>query len=169
MLPHSFLLGHIPVMAKMTMKYKIPRDAHGHWMFHHIKKEYPEIADQGILYVDVWPIAWPMIVVYHPGLQVQFTQEHSLPKFWGQGQVEFKHFTNGEDLVHLEGQEWKAARAMLNPGFSARNLLSLIPDFVEEAQVFRGRLKKAAAAGEAVKLEQYTTDVTVDVIGRAVL
>ncbi|KAI1077148.1 cytochrome P450 [Whalleya microplaca] len=168
-LPHSFLLGHIPVMAKMAMKYKIPRDAHGHWMFHHIKKEYPEIAHQGILYVDVWPLAWPIIVVYHPDMQVQFTQEHSLPKFWGQSQVEFKHFTNGEDLVHLEGQEWKAARSMLNPGFSARNLISLIPDFVEEAQVFRERLRKAAATGEVVKLEKYTTDVTVDVVGRAVL
>jgi cytochrome P450 len=72
-------------------------------------------------------------------------------------------------LVHVEGQEWKAARSIFNPGFSVKNLLSLVPKFVEEVEVLRQRLRQAAASGEVVKIEDYTQKVTVDVIGRAVL
>ncbi|KAI1342602.1 cytochrome P450 [Xylariaceae sp. FL0016] len=138
-------------------------------MFGFILQEYPEIADQGILYMDPWPIGFPMIVVYHPAMNAQFTQENSLHKFWAQGHKEFKHFTNGEDLVHLEGQQWKRARAMFNPGFSVQNLLSLVPQFVEEAMVFRERLRKAAISGEVVKLGDLAIGVTIDIVGRAVL
>ncbi|KAI5862561.1 cytochrome P450 [Durotheca rogersii] len=169
MLPHSLLFGHLPVIAKVAMKYKMPRDAHGHWMILYLKREYPEITNKGIIYMDVWPVGYPMVAVYDPDMMAQFTQEHSLPKFWAMGQVEFKPFTNGEDLVTLEGPEWKAARSLFNPGFSMKNLLSLVPDMIEETLVFRERLRKAAESGEIVKLEEYTTDVTVDVIGRTVL
>ncbi|KAI0171957.1 cytochrome P450 [Hypoxylon sp. FL1284] len=91
----------------------------------------------------------------------QFTQEHSLPKYWAMRDVEFKSFTRG--------QEWKTARSMFNPGFSAKNLLSLVPDMMEEVLVFRERLREAASSGDVVKLEDLTTGVTVDIIGRAVL
>ncbi|KAI1776767.1 cytochrome P450 [Hypoxylon cercidicola] len=169
MLPHSFFFGHLMVFAKVTMKYKIPRDGHGHWMFHHLKLEYPEIANKGIIYLDIWPIGYPMIAVYHPEMMAQFTQEHSLPKFWAMGQVEFGSFTGGEDLIIIDGPEWKSWRGLLNPGFSARNLLSLVPDMIEEVLIFRERFRKAASSGEVVKLEDYTTNVIIDVIGRAVL
>ncbi|KAI0841068.1 cytochrome P450 [Hypoxylon sp. FL0890] len=168
-LPHSFLFGHLITIAKLHMKYKIPRDSHGHWLFLYLKHEYPEITRKGLLYMDPWPIGYPMIAVYQPDMMAQFTQENSLPKYWAMPQVEFKAFTGGEDLVNLDGPEWKKARSMFNPGFSARNLLSLVPDMIEEVLVFRERLEKAAASGEVVKLEDYTTDITVDIIGRAVL
>ncbi|EMR68405.1 putative cytochrome p450 4v3 protein [Eutypa lata UCREL1] len=119
--------------------------------------------------MDVWPVSFPMLAVFHPDMNAQFTQDHSLPKYWAQGNLEFKHFTGGRDLVHLEGQEWKTARAIFNPGFSARNLLSLIPSFVEEVLVFKERLHKVADSDEIVKLEDFTTPLTVDIIGRAVL
>ncbi|KAI0011012.1 cytochrome P450 [Xylariaceae sp. FL0662B] len=169
MLPHSFLLGHLPIMAKLSMKYKIPRDAHGQLLFDFLKKEYPELGSQGVIYLDVWPMGYPIMVVCHPGMQSQFTQEHSLPKFRPQSQVEFKDFSGGEDILNLEGQEWRMARSMFNPGFAAKNLLSLIPEFVEESRIFRERLRKAATSGEVVKLEDYTVDLTTDIIGRAVL
>ncbi|KAI1764003.1 cytochrome P450 [Hypoxylon sp. FL1150] len=168
-MPHSFLFGHLLVIAKITMKYKIPRDGNGQWIFHHIQLEYPEIASKGIMYVDVWPIAYPMITVYHPEMMAQFIQEHSLPKYWAMPQVEFKPFTGGEDIINLDGPDWKLARTMFNPGFSVRNLLSLVPDMIEEALVFRERLRMVASSEEVVKLEDYTTNVTVDIIGRAVL
>ncbi|KAI1137908.1 cytochrome P450 [Hypoxylon sp. FL0543] len=168
-LPHSFLFGHLVIIAKLYMKYKIPQDGNGHWIFLYLKREYPEITKKGLIYMDPWPIGYAMIAVYHPDMMAQFTQENSLPKYWAMPQVEFKPFTGGEDLVNLDGLEWKRARSMFNPGFSARNLLSLVPDMIEEALVFRERLGKAAASGEVVRLEKYTTDITVDIIGRAAL
>ncbi|XXG98644.1 hypothetical protein Hte_004971 [Hypoxylon texense] len=151
------------------MKHKIPRDGNGQWTFHHLQLEYPEIAGKGIIYLDVWPIGYPIIAVYHPEMIAQFTQEHSLPKYDKMGKVEFYGFTGGEDIVNLDGNEWKMARMMFNPGFSIKNLLSLVPDMIDEVLVFRERFRKAASSGEVVKLEDYTTDITVDVIGRAVL
>ncbi|OTA91288.1 hypothetical protein M434DRAFT_76457 [Hypoxylon sp. CO27-5] len=168
-MPHSFLFGHLITIAKLHIKYKIPRDANGHWVFHHLKREYPELTSKGLIYMDPWPVGYPMIAVYHPDMMAQFTQENSLPKFWAMPQVEFKPFTGGEDLVNIDGPEWKKGRSMFNPGFSAKNLLSLVPDMIEEVLVFRERLRKTAASGEVVKFEDYTTDITVDIIGRAVL
>ncbi|KAI2472128.1 cytochrome P450 [Annulohypoxylon bovei var. microspora] len=168
-LPHSFLFGHLVTIAKASIKHRIPRDANGQWIFYHLKREYPEILNKGIVYLDVWPIGYPMIAVYHPNLMAQFIQENSLPKYWAMGQVEFKGFTGGQDLVTMDGPEWKKARSLFNPGFSVRNLLSLVPDMIEEVLVFRERFRKAAASKQVVNLEDYTTDITVDIVGRAVL
>jgi cytochrome P450 len=168
-MPHSFLFGHLVVLAKVAIKYRHPRDAQAHWMFHFIQKAYPEVVKCGLVYMDTWPIGYPMIAVFEPGMMAQFTQEISQPKWWAQGHKEFRHYTGGEDLVHLEGREWKQARAMFNPGFSARNLLSMIPQFIEESLVFKERLRKAADTNEVIPLELWTTDLTLDIIGRAVL
>jgi cytochrome P450 len=142
---------------------------HGHWVVHFLQQEYPEISKAGILYLDVWPVGYPMIAVFEPRMMAQFTQEQNQPKFWAQSHKEFKHFTAGKDLVHLEGQRWKTARAMFNPAFSPRNLLQLVPALLEEGLVFRERCRQAAMRGEIVKLENLTTDLTVDMIGRAIL
>ncbi|KAH8897352.1 cytochrome P450 [Thozetella sp. PMI_491] len=168
-LPHSFILGHILVFAKVAIKYKTPRDAAGFWQFHFLQKEYPELASAGLFYIDTWPIAYPMIVVFNPDMLNQFTQVQSQPKWWNGNQNNFKHFTGGRDLVTLDGQEWKMARAAFNPGFSAANLLSIIPQLLEEALVFRERLQSLAATGEVVTFENYTIGLTVDMIGRVVL
>lgn len=119
--------------------------------------------------MDPWPIGYPLIAVYDPGMMAQFTQENSLPKFWALGKVEFGDVTEGEDLLNLDGQEWKTARSIFNPGFSARNLLSLVPNMMEEVLIFRERLRRAAISGQVVRLEDYTTDIAVDIIGYAVL
>lgn len=118
--------------------------------------------------MDVWPISHPMLAVFHPELMAQFTQEKNQPKH-PQMQMEFKPFTGSKDLACAEGHEWKTGRAMFNPGFSARNLLSLIPAFIEEALVFRDHLNDFAKKGDVINLEESTTNLTVDIISRAVL
>ncbi|KAI8629206.1 cytochrome P450 [Xylariaceae sp. FL1651] len=169
MLPHSFLFGHLIETAKIVARRKLPSDFHGHWMFHFIQQDFPEITKEGVLYLDIWPINWPILCIFHPGIIPQITQETSLPKWWAQGGRAFKPFSGGEDLLHLEGQQWKSARAIFNPGFSAKNLIALVPAFVEETLVFQDRLRQAAKSGKTVQLEKLTTDVTVDVVARAVL
>ncbi|KAK8097727.1 cytochrome P450 [Apiospora kogelbergensis] len=124
--------------------------------------------DAGALYMDVWPMSPPLLAVFRPDMMAQFTQDQSQPKHDNMKQ-EMKPFTGAADLATLEGQEWKTARSIFNPGFSLKNLLSLVPAFVEEVLVFRERLGKVADNGETVKMETYTTDLTVDIICRAVL
>lgn len=150
------------------MANKMPRDAAGQIVPLLLAKHYPEIMNAGCVYMDVWPISQPTLAVFHPEMMAQFTQDRSMPKHPNM-QIEFMPFTGATDLACSEGKEWKTGRAIFNPGFSARNLLSLIPAFVEEALVFRDYLRKAADHGGVVRLETATTNLTVDIIGRAVL
>lgn len=167
-MPHSFLFGHLIVITKLAIKLKTPPALHGQVMPLLLSREYPEIMDAGALYMDVWPMSPPLLAVFRPDMMAQFTQDQSQPKHDNMKQ-EMKPFTGAADLATLEGQEWKTARSIFNPGFSLKNLLSLVPAFVEEVLVFRERLGKVADNGETVKMETYTTDLTVDIICRAVL
>lgn len=109
-----------------------------------------------------------MLVVFHPDIMAQFTQETSLPKH-DLMRREFLPFTQCNDLVNQEGVVWKTWRSIFNPGFSAKNLLSFVPEMVEEILIFRGWLKSVAASGNVIKLEDQAMKVTIDIINRAVL
>ncbi|KAK9416903.1 hypothetical protein SUNI508_09375 [Seiridium unicorne] len=167
-IPHSFLFGHFPVIIKIAIKHKMPKDAHGQIMPLLLAQEYPEALKAGCVYMDVWPVGPPMLAVFHPDMMAQFTQERNQLKHPNM-HAEFMPFTGSKDLACSEGMEWKTNRAIFNPGFSARNLLSLIPGFIEEAMVFRDHLKEFADKGNVINLEHATTNLTVDIIARAVL
>ncbi|TPX13487.1 uncharacterized protein E0L32_006217 [Thyridium curvatum] len=167
MLPHSFLFGHLWIIAKVGIKYKMPPDTHGQCVPLLLALEYPEIAGKGAVYMDTWPMYSPMLAVYHPDMMAQFTQDASQEKHWRMLE-EFKPFTDNMDLVTSGGQVWKTDRNMFNPGFSTRNLMSLIPHFVEEVVIFRDKLLEKADTNEKISLEEYTTNATVDIICRAV-
>ncbi|GKT43619.1 putative sterigmatocystin biosynthesis P450 monooxygenase stcS [Colletotrichum spaethianum] len=81
--------------------------------------------------------------------------------------------TDNLDLVSLEGDEWKTWRARFNPSFSNKNVLSLVPGMIKDVQVFTDIVRKRAGIdgvwGSVFPLEGLTTNLTIDVIGRAVL
>jgi len=166
LLPHSFIFGHLIVMAKVMKN--VPRDAYGQEAPLLLAKAYPEVARNGLVYMDLWPIASPMLAVFHPDMMAQFTQEMSLPKH-ELLRGELRPLTSCVDLLNLEGAEWKKWRAIFNPGFSAKNLMSMMPEVLEEIDVFRSALFEAAESGEAVQMVPLATKVTVDIVGRVVL
>ncbi|KAL1884101.1 hypothetical protein Daus18300_000212 [Diaporthe australafricana] len=98
----------------------------------------------------------------------QFTQDNSRPKH-RQMREEFHILSGCNDLVNQEGQAWKTWRSVFNPGFSAKNLMSLVPAFLEEIQVFRDWLGDVAENGQVVQLEPKAMRATADIIGRATL
>lgn len=166
MMPHSFLLGHLVSVGKVVAKYPPGTANLGAALL--LAKAYPELGKTGVIYMDTWPIAGPTIAVFHPDIMAQFTQETSLPK--GHFMLSELHpLTQNKDLVTSEGAEWKTWRSIFNPGFSAKNLTSLLPEFLEEIQVLKERMIKFAKSGEIVKLEPLVQKGTVDVICRAVL
>jgi cytochrome P450 len=134
-----------------------------------LARKYPELfEDAGCIYLDMWPIASPMLAVYHPDLMAQYTQVTSLPKH-GQMKMEFTPFTGCNDLVTQEGKDWKTWRSVFNPGFSAKNILSFVPEIVEEILIFKDWLTDVAKKGEVRKLDAQAAKITVDVMGRVVL
>jgi len=96
------------------------------------------------------------------------TVTHSLPKHWSL-RTFLAPFGGWENLVSMEGHEWKAWRSIFNPGFAPANLMGLVPNIVEEVEVFARVLGEWADRGEVVILEEVATKVTVDVIGKVVL
>lgn len=148
------------------MKY--PQDLDGQAMPLLVKEEYPEICKHGFHYLDLWPISQQMLTVWDPNLMVQYCQDNSLPKH-SQMKFEFEPMTKGMDIVCSNGDHWKMWRSIFNPGFSAKNVTSLVPKILEEILIFRKWLEKAAESGETVKIDKQAMNLTVDVIGQAVL
>lgn len=133
-----------------------------------IAQEYPEIASHGLVYMDTWPFGCPMLAVFHPDIMAQFTQDISLPKHTLMHD-EFMPFDGCNNLVCQNGQVWKTWRSVFNPGFSSKNLVALIPAFLEEIDHFRDWLEVIAKAGKVVQLEPKAMRTTSDIIGRAAL
>jgi cytochrome P450 len=148
------------------MKY--PRDTNGQYLPLLLWQEYPEICKGNAVYVDVWPVSEPMFACFNPDMMSQFCQDPSMPKHHHLHN-EFLPFTQCNDLVNQDGAEWKKWRAIFNPGFSAKNIMSMIPTMVEEVRVFVGWLEGAAGSGKTVVLEPQAMKLTIDIIGRAVL
>ena len=147
---------------------KYPRDMDGGVLPLAILREYPEYFKFGACYLDIWPVSYQLMVVAHPDMMAQYCQDTSLPKHDLMSD-EFTPMTQCDDLVCSEGQQWKTWRSILNPGFSAKNVQSLVPGMIEEIKVFRKGLEKIAATGETVPMTKRAARLTVDVIGQAVL
>ncbi len=129
-------------------------------------KEHPEFEKLGAIYLDMWPITSPMIYVQDPRLMDQFTNVFHKADMMHD---EFRPWTGNRDIVTSEGPQWKRWRSLFNPGFSAKNIISLVPAFLEESQVFIQGLKKAAETGEVMTLEDGALNLALDIIGRAAL
>jgi cytochrome P450 len=156
----------LPITVKIMIKH--PSNVFGSCIPHLVAREYPEMAKPGLLYLDTWPIGPIMLAVFHPDMMAQFCQERSLPKDDWQI-TEFQPFTHAKDLVNMEGAERKRWRAIFNPGFSTRNLMSLVPAVLEEAGVFIDLLKGFARSGEIIEFDKYATKMGMDITGRMVL
>lgn len=125
-----------------------------------------------VLYLDIWPVDNPLMIVIDPNLTAQFTQDTNLPKHDAYVDI-VGALTNAEDLLASKGEFWKYWRARFNPGFSARSLQTLIPDLLEEAVTFLEVMTKRAGTdgkwGDVFPLEDDAINLTLDTITRAAL
>ena len=162
--PHHPIFGHIFLLAKIMSK--LPKDAHPHYLPDQIRRSHPNIGP--IFYLDAWPFITLTLVVASPETLAQITTEHVLPKF-----PAIKDFlyplANGNDIVSMDGSEWKHWRSMFNPGFSASHLMTLIPDIVRQTNVFCDNLQAHARKGDIFRMKSLTDDLAMDVIGKVVL
>jgi len=174
-LPHSWFLGHIPILMECTGN--VPKDTHPFRIMTHIAKNYKrffpdEDSVPPVLYFDMWPLDIPFMMVIDAELSAQFTQQTSLPKHDLLKTILIP-LTSGQDLVAANGDEWKFWRSRFNPGFSARNLMSLFPEILEEVEIFGRVLDRRAGPGnnwgDVFPFEEDAVSMTFDIIGRAVL
>ncbi|KAL8360338.1 hypothetical protein RB601_007303 [Gaeumannomyces tritici] len=167
LISHRLLFGHAGSVAKVTSKAL--SDVCIGLIGRLIIEEYPDMAAAGAFYLDVLPINFPMLVVTHPDMMAQLTQEHSLLKPDHLGSVAFHPLTQGRDLVSTNGRQWKTWRSALNLGFSSINILKLVPAMLRETSIYLDFLRSAARGGETVQILDYTTRLFVDIIGQVVV
>ncbi|OBT65131.1 hypothetical protein VE03_04759 [Pseudogymnoascus sp. 23342-1-I1] len=167
--PHSFLFGHIPTLARETMRF--PRDVHNHVVMSHIADTY-DLRKHGLFFVDSYPImSEPLMVVVSPDVAAQVVQNQGMPFLKHPVLNEnFGRAIGVRGMVGQEGEQWKELRTMFNPGFSQANLLSMVPMMVEETTIFVDRLSKIAAGDGFIEdTDSLAAAVTVDIIGQALL
>ncbi|KXH62000.1 cytochrome P450 4V3 [Colletotrichum salicis] len=124
------------------------------------------------IYADMWPMGPPLVFTVHPEAAGHFMFDSSVPRSdWTKKAL--APITEARDLACLVGEPWKTWRARFNPSFSNKNVLSLVPGMLEDVQIFADIVRKKAGAdsswGGVFPLVETTTNLTMDIIGRAVL
>lgn len=178
--------GHLPIAG--DCKRLFPPDVHVQNWANYIRKKYDlggefyvhaqspwsiyfPLADGPVdfYYLDFWPLGPRWLFIADPELASKYiTTGQSLPK---------SRLTTGfltrllgaNNMVGLEGQQWKLLRSIFNPGFSASHLNTLIPYIVDASLVFLDILREKAQTNELVSLDTYSTRFTIDIIGKVVM
>ncbi|KAI9818467.1 MAG: hypothetical protein M1827_000526 [Pycnora praestabilis] len=157
--PHHPIFGHIPIMGRM--RQIVPKDLHPHALMTAVQHEY-NLGN--LFYLDLWPLAEPLLIIGDPQMAALVTQSRSLPKH-----PDLRMFllplAGEKNMITMEGEEWKFWRSIFNPGFSQSNLMTLVPGIVDLALIFCDTLSKHAEADSMFGMEEETSRLTVDVIG----
>lgn len=158
--PYNPLFGHL--LEVRSVLSKIPSDAHPLYLPDQLRRKYPDMGR--VFYLDMWPFSTPILFAESPSAAYQLIQEHQHLK--ADPVVRFMYpLTGNKDLVTMEGQPWKDWRAALNPGFSAKHLISLVPRMLKAVSTYSDILAEHAQAKDTFSLERVTIGMTMDVIG----
>ena len=121
------------------------------------------------MYLDVWPFATEMLALFDKDIMQQLNVDYQLPKHSSMASGFMEHLAGEGDLVSSNSKHWKRWRAIMNPGFAAGHLMTLVPSIVDHSIVFTEKLSEHADKGEAFRLEEDATRLTFDIIGNVAL
>ena len=161
--PHDFWWGHLKIIG--MAKNEMPPSFHYHQLMTYIGQKYNMPA---VFYLDVWPLGNPLMMVHDPDVAYQITQAKNLPKHPVNAKV-LGALVGERSVVTAEGPEWKLLRSILNPGFSAQYLSTLVPLLIKHGSVFKDRISQYARTSEVFPIQETATGLTIDVIGEVVL
>ena len=162
--PHHPVWGHLKLVAQIMSK--LPKDVHGHVLPREIELMMPDLGS--VFYIDTSPFGPPILAVAAPDAAYQITQVHSLPKFHALREY-MRPVTGGNDLVTMEGKEWKTWRGIFSPGFSSGHLMTLVPEMMKDMSIFCEVLRELAKKPDITLMDPLTTKLSLDIIGRVAL
>lgn len=162
--PHSHIFGHLITMGELVST--LPPDLHPHSFPHHLRKKYPDLGP--VFYLDNWPVSYPICAVVDPDVAYQATQQNSLPKHEINKEY-IEPFVGKYNMLTLEGNLWKQWRSIFNPSFASGHVIHLVPRIIEDTSIFCDTLSMHAEKSDIFSLEDVTTKLTIDVIGRVVM
>ncbi|KAI9801595.1 MAG: hypothetical protein M1825_003274 [Sarcosagium campestre] len=151
-------------MAKSAVE--IPLDVHPHSLLGYVHRKFNL---ENVFVVDTWPISdVPTLVINDPVAAKQVAQTNSLPK----DPIVKKfvsHLVGQDSMLTADGEAWKKSRSLFNAGFSIGHLMTLTSPIVDDVLTFCDKLEGYAQNDELFILEEATTRMTIDIIGRVVL
>ncbi|KAF2218014.1 hypothetical protein CERZMDRAFT_30635 [Cercospora zeae-maydis SCOH1-5] len=161
--PQNYFFGSLISMGKVLAAQ--PTDA-APQTYMHCLKEYYKLGE--VIYFDPWPLGPPLMAIFNIEMLNQVVLENHFPKhplvrefIW--------NFGGPANLVSEDGAIWKRWRSAFNPGFSSSHLMTQVPAIVKECEVFCDIMSQHANNNDLFRMEQATTKLTVNVIGRIVL
>ncbi|EME42887.1 hypothetical protein DOTSEDRAFT_153057 [Dothistroma septosporum NZE10] len=162
--PHSMIWGHLKVMGEVAAAN--PRRVHPHVYPDQVRKKY-NLGSYFVL--DTWPFGYdPMIAVMDPDVCQQLSVENNTLKHPSM-RAFLEPLVGEDDMVSSDGQAWSKWRKMFNPGFSSQHLMTLVPGIVDDVLIYVKKLTNYAERNQVFRLEEDTTRLTVDVIGKVTL
>ncbi|EEH42401.2 uncharacterized protein PADG_07221 [Paracoccidioides brasiliensis Pb18] len=160
--PHSFWFGHILVAAKVSKSY--PSNSCIHHLLITISREY-NLPD--VFYLDLWPFAYPMVILGAPELAAQVTTEQAFPKDPVVNEF-LSPFLGKSSIISVNGAKWKALHSIFAPAFSPAYVRTLTDGMVDEVLLYYNKLAKFARSREVFSMSNINVDLTINVIGRVV-
>lgn len=140
----------------------LPKDVHPQVAAALIREKY----DLGhVFYLDMWPVAAPMIVIQDPEIAAQLTQVRNHPKHPINKRF-LRNMTGDKSIVTSEGPEWKSLRSMLAPAFTPAHLSTILPDITDRVMIFSKRLQSLAEHSNIFPMQDVAADLTIDVISQ---
>lgn len=140
--PWNPILGHM--LSLPPVLKKLPRDSQQLHAFGEFSKNF--FGSDSLCYLDLWPFNNPLIVVCSPALSIKACQQHDLPKPHVLNTF-FRPLTGGDNILTMNGIEWKRSRTLFNTDFNANYLLRQISHIVQPASVYVKILRENALKG----------------------
>ncbi|GAM85613.1 hypothetical protein ANO11243_036200 [Dothideomycetidae sp. 11243] len=163
MLHISILTATSPIFGAALER--VPKNTASHVMLLELKMQY-NMPDTFAL--DTWPVSNSMIYNASPEVAEQFMVTRSMPK--AQVVVPFLEGVGGKtNLVVDDGPKWKTWRSAFNPGFANAHLMTLVPDIVDQVEIFRRKMDQYANDYRLFRMSIPVTRLTIDIIGKVVL
>ncbi|KAF2424212.1 cytochrome P450 monooxygenase-like protein [Tothia fuscella] len=160
----SRLLGHLAIAGECQSSF--PADSHPQLFISHVRGKYdlPET-----FYMDWRPFGPKWLHIADPELVSEYvTTGQSMPKSPVSSEY-LNKFLGYNSMVTHERERWKSLRSIFNPGFSAGHIMTLTDYIVDASLVFVDILREKARTNEHIELEELTTRLTIDIIGKVAL
>ncbi|KAK4498933.1 hypothetical protein PRZ48_009443 [Zasmidium cellare] len=162
--PHSYFFGSVPAVTKVVMQQ--PQGVAPQTYLQCVK-DYYNLGDY--FYFDPWPLGPPIMAIFNVDMVNQVTMRSpQIPKHPLIADF-MKNFGGPGNLVSSEGNEWKKWRSAFNSGFATSYLMTTVPMIVEECDRFCKYMEQYSKNNELFRMEQATTKLTVQIIGKIVL
>lgn len=160
----SFVWGHLGLMGQLFKNAPDPR----RHLDDVIRDYLPSVGNPPVLFLDLRPINYPMLIVCDHEIAEQITKtsprwSSSTPKSPTLGDI--WHLTGKNSILTSEGHHWKAQRRQLNPGFAPQHLVSVLPIVLDKTRFFMDHLDRYSRTGEEFCLDELCVTLTFDIIG----